>query len=142
MKQLIVSIVLMIALLAAGNSFVLAQQKSSFKQPNIILIVADDLGYGDVGCYGQKKIETPNIDRLAKEGLRFKQFYAGTSVCAPSRASLMTGLHTGHTKVRGKRGMKTEGQYPLSDTQTIATVLQQQGYTTAAFGKWGLGFIT
>ena len=73
----------------------------SAQKTNIILIVADDLGYGDVGCYGQQKIKTPNIDRLAKQGVRFTQFYAGTTVCAPSRASLMSGLHTGHTAVRG-----------------------------------------
>src|SRR6476660_6664423 len=77
--------------------------QSNLKKPNIILIVADDLGYGDVGCYGQQKIETPNIDRLAKQGMRFTQFYAGTAVCAPSRASLMTGLHTGHTPIRGNK---------------------------------------
>ena len=84
-------------------------------QANIILIVADDLGYADVGCYGQQKIETPNIDRLAKQGVRFTQFYSGTSVCAPSRASLMTGLHTGHTAIRGNKVTKPEGQTPLPD---------------------------
>src|SRR5450432_2616790 len=78
-----------------------AQQKIIHKQPNIILILADDLGYTDLGCYGQQKTETPNIDKLAKAGLRFTQFYAGTTVCAPSRASLLTGLHTGHTAIRG-----------------------------------------
>ena len=107
------------------------------------MIVADDLGYADVGCYGQQKIETPNIDRLAKQGMRFTQFYAGTSVCAPSRASLMTGLHTGHTAIRGNKGTKPEGQTPLPDSSiTFAALLQQAGYTTAAFGKWGLGYIT
>lgn len=141
MKQFINTVVLIIALLT-GNNPLFAQNKSA-KQPNIILIVADDLGYGDVGCYGQQKTETPNIDRLAKQGLLFRQFYAGTSVCAPSRASLLTGLHTGHTAVRGNKGMKPEGQYPLPESSnTISAVLQQQGYTTAAFGKWGLGFIT
>ncbi|HSK13911.1 MAG TPA: arylsulfatase, partial [Phnomibacter sp.] len=110
-------------------------------KPNIILIVADDLGYGDLGCYGQQKIATPNIDRLASQGMRFTQFYAGTSVCAPSRASLMTGLHTGHTPIRGNRGFQPEGQYPLpADAVTFPQVLQQLGYTTAAFGKWGMGF--
>ncbi|HSC37669.1 MAG TPA: arylsulfatase, partial [Chitinophagaceae bacterium] len=104
-------------------------------------IVADDLGYGDLGCYGQQKIQTPNIDKLAGAGMRFTQFYAGTAVCAPSRASLMTGLHTGHTAVRGNLGVKPEGQFPLpASTVTIAGVLQKDGYTTAAFGKWGLGF--
>jgi arylsulfatase A-like enzyme len=109
--------------------------------PNIILIVADDLGYGELGCYGQQKIQTPYIDQMAKAGLRFTQFYAGTAVCAPSRASLMTGLHTGHTAVRGNQGVKPEGQFPLpASTVTIASVLEKKGYTTAAFGKWGLGY--
>lgn len=111
--------------------------------PNIIFIIADDLGYGDLGCYGQKKIETPNIDQLAKEGLQYKQFYSGTTVCAPSRAALMTGLHTGHAPVRGNKGFQPEGQTPLPDSSvTIAMQLQQRGYETAAFGKWGLGYIT
>jgi arylsulfatase A-like enzyme len=115
----------------------IAQQRP----PNIILILADDLGYGDVGFQGQTKIRTPNIDRMARQGLTFTQFYAGTTVCAPSRASLLTGLHTGHTAVRGNRGFKPEGQFPLPDSSlTIATVLQQQGYTTGIFGKWGLGY--
>ncbi len=128
-------------LTAALSINVKAQQKSSSKQPNIILIVADDLGYGDLGCYGQQKIETPNLDKMAKGGMKFTQFYAGTAVCAPSRAALMTGLHTGHTPISGNKGVKPEGQFPLPDTTvTIASVLQKRGYTTAAFGKWGLGF--
>ena len=110
------------------------------KQPNIVLIIADDLGYGDLSCYGQQRFTTPNIDKMALEGMRFLQFYAGTTVCAPSRACLMTGLHTGHTPVRGNRSMKPEGQYPLPEgTVTIASLLQQHGYNTGAFGKWGLG---
>ena len=84
---------------------------SGQQRPNIIFILADDLGYGDLGCYGQKKIETPYIDALARDGMRFTQFYAGTSVCAPSRASFMTGRHTGHTPVRGNRGFQPEGQF-------------------------------
>ncbi len=101
----------------ASNAF--CQQK-----PNIIFILADDLGVGDVGIYGQQKIETPNIDNMSKTGIRFTQMYAGTAVCAPSRASLMTGRHTGHTDVRGNLGMKPEGQYPLkAETVTIANVL-------------------
>lgn len=119
----------------------IAQKKD--RRPNIIVILADDLGYGDVGCYGQQKIETPNIDRLARMGTRFTQFYSGTSVCAPARCSFMTGLHTGHTPVRGNMGMKPEGQYPLPDSSiTFPMLLQKQGYHTAAFGKWGLGYIT
>ena len=118
-------------------------KKSPSKKPNIIFIIADDLGYGDVGCYGQKKIETPNIDRLAGMGIRFTQFYAGSTVCAPSRASFMTGLHTGHTAVRGNRPYKPEGQTPLPDSVvTFPMLLQKAGYATAAFGKWGLGYIT
>ncbi len=118
-----------------------AQPMYGGSKPNIILIVADDLGYGDVGCYGQQKITTPHLDRLASAGLRFTQFYAGTSVCAPSRASLMMGLHTGHTPIRGNRGFQPEGQYPLpQDAVTLPQLLQESGYYTAAFGKWGMGY--
>jgi arylsulfatase A len=117
----------------------------SFAQtrPNIIFILADDLGYGDIGCYGQQKIKTPNIDRLAKEGMQFMQFYSGSTVCAPARATFMTGLHTGHTPIRGNKTFKPEGQFPLPPgTITVAAQLQKQGYNTAAFGKWSMGFIT
>lgn len=118
------------------NSSVTLAQK-----PNIIFIFADDLGYGEIGCYGQQKIETPNIDQLAKNGMKFNQFYAGTTVCGPSRASLLTGLHTGHTVIRGNKPFPPEGQVPLpASTITFANYLQQNGYATAAFGKWGLGF--
>ncbi len=116
-------------------AFVTAQTR-----PNIIFILADDLGYGDLGINGQKLIKTPNIDRLAAEGVRFTQFYAGTSVCAPSRSSLMSGHHTGHTYIRGNKGVDPEGQQPLADSVvTMAEILKKAGYTTAAFGKWGLG---
>ncbi|MGS2761316.1 arylsulfatase [Sinomicrobium sp. M5D2P9] len=102
--------------------------------PNIIFILADDMGIGDLGCYGQEHILTPNIDRLAAQGMRFTRFYAGSTVCAPSRASLMTGQHTGVTHIRGN------GEYPLRETDTIIPqLLQKEGYTTAMFGKWGLG---
>ena len=118
-------------------------QKSKAKnesRPNIVLILADDLGYGDIGIQGQKLIKTPNIDRLAQQGLRFTQFYAGTSVCAPSRSSLLSGQHTGHTYIRGNKGVEPEGQEPIADSVvTVAEVLQQAGYQTGAFGKWGLG---
>jgi len=112
-------------------------------KPNIIFIFADDLGYGDVGCYGQQKIETPNIDKLAQKGMKFTQFYSGSTVCAPSRSSFLTGLHTGHTAVRGNVSYPPEGQTPIPDSViTFANLLQQNGYATAAFGKWGLGYIT
>jgi len=110
--------------------------------PNIVYILADDLGYGDLSCYGQKKFLTPNIDRLAAEGMLFTQHYAGCTVSAPSRSSLMTGLHTGHTPIRGNKEWNPEGQWPLPDSSvTIAEVLKSRGYVTGAFGKWGLGFI-
>jgi len=110
------------------------------KQPNIILILADDLGYGDVGFNGQKLIKTPNIDKLAKEGARFPQFYSGSTVCAPSRSALISGKHTGHTYIRGNKEMKPEGQFPLADSVvTVAEILKNAGYSTAAYGKWGLG---
>jgi arylsulfatase A-like enzyme len=110
--------------------------------PNIVLIVADDLGYGDLGCYGQKKISTPNIDRLASEGLLFTQYYAGTTVCAPSRSAMLTGQDTGHTPIRGNKSVQPEGQWPLpANSTTIAELLKRAGYTTGAFGKWGLGYI-
>lgn len=120
-----------------------AQEAFVQKQPNIIFILADDLGYGDIGCYGQQKISTPNIDALAKNGMKFTQFYSGSTVCAPARASFMTGLHTGHLPVRGNRTFEPEGQTPLPDSSvTIAMELQKAGYRTGAFGKWSLGFIT
>lgn len=112
------------------------------KQPNIIYILADDLGYGDLSCYGQSKFTTPNIDRLAKEGIRFTNHYTGCTVSAPSRSSLMTGLHTGHTPIRGNKEWQPEGQWPLpAIAVTIPEMLKTKGYVTGAFGKWGLGYI-
>ena len=109
--------------------------------PNIIYILADDLGYGDLGCYGQEKFTTPNLDRLAREGMRFTRHYAGCTVCAPSRSVLMSGLHTGHTPIRGNQEVLPEGQSPLPDSVwTVAEMLQSAGYVTGAFGKWGLGY--
>ena len=103
-------------------------------RPNIIYILADDLGYGDLGCYGQKTIQTPNIDQMASEGMRFTDHYAGSTVCAPSRCCLMTGLHTGHAWVRGN------ARVPLRPSDvTVAELLKQAGYTTGIIGKWGLG---
>lgn len=110
-------------------------------KPNIIFILADDLGYGDLSCYGQEKFTTPNIDRLASEGMKFTQFYAGSTVCAPSRCSLMTGYHTGRCYIRGNRDQPaTLGNFPIPpETVTVAKVLKKAGYATGCFGKWGLG---
>jgi len=111
------------------------------QRPNIIFIFADDLGYGEIGCYGQQKIETPQIDQMAAAGLRFTRFYSGSTVCAPARASLLTGMHTGHAAIRGNLPFAPEGQVPLPEnTKTFVNYLQDNGYATAAFGKWGLGF--
>lgn len=105
------------------------------RPPNVILFMADDLGYGELGCYGQRKIETPNIDRLAREGMRFTRAYSGSHVCAPSRSVLMTGLHTGHTPIRANGA----GKYLYDSDITLAEVLKGKGYATGIFGKWGLG---
>ena len=104
------------------------------KKPNIIFIMADDMGYGDLGCYGQKKIKTPNLDKMAAEGMKFTQHYAGSTVCAPSRCCLMTGKHTGHCTVRGNVDVLMK-----PDEVTIAKVLKKAGYNTACIGKWGIG---
>jgi len=116
--------------------------EANVSKPNIVYILADDLGYGDLSCYGQTHFQTPNIDKMAAEGMLFTQHYAGTSVCAPSRCSLMTGKHTGHTFIRGNKEWNPEGQWPIPDsTFTLAEMLKNAGYVTGAFGKWGLGFI-
>lgn len=115
-----------------------AEPKEAAK-PNIIYIMADDLGYGELGCYGQQKIKTPNIDKLAKDGMRFTQFYAGAPVCAPSRCVLMTGKHTGHGRVRGNAGKDNPlPQTIRTEDVTVAELLKKQGYSTALIGKWGL----
>jgi len=104
------------------------------RRPNIIFILADDLGYGDVGCFGQKRIKTPHLDQLAADGVRFTQAYAGSPVCAPSRCCLMTGLHTGHARIRGNKDI------PLApEDRTVASLLKEVGYATGLVGKWGLG---
>lgn len=110
------------------------------RQPNVIFILADDLGYAELGSYGQQLIRTPHLDRLAAEGMRLTQHYSGSPVCAPSRCVLMTGKHTGHSWIRNNSEVKPEGQKPIpDDAVTIAELFKQQGYATAAFGKWGLG---
>ncbi|MCO8121045.1 arylsulfatase [Stieleria sp. TO1_6] len=113
-------------------------------RPNIVFILADDLGYGELGCYGQQKIRTPNLDRLAADGMRFLQHYSGAPVCAPARCTLMTGQHLGHAEIRSNRdsgnGRIFPGQFPITEQiVTIAEVLRDAGYQTGAFGKWGLG---
>jgi len=110
------------------------------KSPNFIYIMLDDAGYGDFGCYGQKLFETPNIDKMAAEGQKMTQYYSGSTVCAPARCSLMTGLHTGHCLVRGNREVQPEGQAPMpKNLQTLPRILSKGGYQTGMFGKWGLG---
>lgn len=152
-KRLLKTLVLLIVYLLPTRSSALGK---SVEKPNIILILADDLGYADVGCYGQKLIETSQIDALASEGIVFRQAYSSASECSPSRCSLLTGMHTGHIYIRGNDEMddrgdvwnykKTaeninlEGQLPIpAETVTIGKVLQKCGYITGCFGKWGLG---
>ncbi len=118
----------------AGSLLVQSALHAADRPPNIVFILADDLGYGDLGCYGQKRIRTPHLDRMAAEGVRFTQFYAGSTVCAPSRCALLTGRHTGHATVRGN------DLYPLRpDDLTVAELLKAAGYATGLVGKWGLG---
>jgi len=125
------------ACLAAGHvsGCAAGADRPARRRPNIVLIAADDLGYGHLGCYGQEKIRTPHIDRMARGGMRFTDFYAGFTVCAPSRSVLMTGLHHGHTPVRSNSGSSSL----RADETTVAEVLHRAGYTTGGFGKWGLG---
>ena len=119
--------------LASGN-FARPALSQGQARPNIILIQADDLGYGDLSAYGQAQFATPGIDRLAREGIRFTNYYSGSTVCAPSRAALMTGMHTGHAWIRGN------GEIPLrTEDVTVAMLLREAGYRTAVIGKWGLG---
>lgn len=128
--------IVMLLLVSAKQS----NAQSTAQRPNIVLIIADDLGYGDISVNGQQLIRTTNIDKLAEEGIVFKQFYAGATVCAPSRSSLLTGLHTGHTFIRGNVSVSPEGQQPIpAAVITITEILKQAGYRTGAFGKWGLG---
>ncbi len=134
-------VVIQMALIFAGFSCSNTTKQQVESKANIIYILADDLGYGDLSCYGQTHFKTPNIDKLAAEGMLFTQHYSGSTVCAPSRSSLLTGKHTGHTFIRGNKEILPEGQYPLeTKAVTIAEALQEAGYVTGAFGKWGLGY--
>ncbi len=133
-------LLLSVVALGAARAETPTSAKASESRPNIIFILADDLGFRELGCYGQEKIKTPRIDQLAGEGMLFTRAYSGNAVCAPSRCVLMTGKHPGHAIVRNNKGMKPEGQHPISDTEvTIAELLEHEGYVSGAFGKWGLG---
>lgn len=131
----------LLGLLLAGCTSANAKTPEPVRQPNIIFILADDLGIGDVTPYGQKLIRTPNLDHMQQHGTRFTNAYAGTAVSAPSRASLLTGQHTGHTHIRGNLRHDPEGQVAMPDsTYTMARMFKDAGYSTGCFGKWGLGY--
>ena len=131
-----------IILNAVGAGAALAgAQVNAADKPNILFILADDMGVGDLGCYGQKKIKTPNLDRMAAEGMKFTRMYSGSALCAPARCSFITGLHAGHGFVRNNFKLNFEGNIPIpADSQTIPKLLQSVGYKTACVGKWGLGY--
>ncbi|MFH4968321.1 arylsulfatase [Gaetbulibacter sp. M240] len=134
------TVILLIILIACKDQEKIKEINKT-KRTNIIYILADDLGYGDLSLTGQVKFSTPNIDKLAKDGMFFAQHYSGSTVCAPSRSSLMTGKHTGHTFIRGNREIRPEGQFPLDSSIIILPeLLKMGGYVTGAFGKWGLGY--
>ena len=137
---LVISIAIVSMTTFSGCSSTQKKVSENTKPMNVIYILADDLGYGDVGYNGQKIIKTPNIDEMAKEGMIFTQHYAGCTVCAPSRCSLLTGLTTGHAQIRGNKEVEPEGQAPMkANTFTLADMFKSKGYTTGIFGKWGLG---
>jgi len=136
----LISLALLFTQSPAVNPSAGAPVAEPFQAPNIIYIMADDLGWGDLSCQGQQRFSTPRIDQMAAEGMRFTSHYSGSTVCAPSRAALMTGKHTGHTSVRGNREAKPIGQYALPEHElTVAEILKSAGYETAVVGKWGLG---
>lgn len=146
LRRLVFAIALLHGLGAAGDGPSVVQAQAPVERgdlgprPNIVFIMADDLGYGDLGSYGQTDIKTPHLDRMARQGLRFTQFYSGSTVCAPSRSVLMTGQHTGHTPVRDNMRPGGIGNAPLpAESVTVAEMLKQAGYVTGGFGKWGLG---
>lgn len=124
-----------------GNTVQGQEAVATTERPNVIYLLCDDMGYSDIEAYGQQMISTPNLTRLVNNGMSFTQFYASTAVSAPSRASLMTGQHTGHTKIRGNKEIQPEGQEPLDpNVETIGNLFQQNGYITGCFGKWGMGY--
>lgn len=124
-----------------GNTVQGQEAVATTERPNVIYLLCDDMGYSDIEAYGQQMISTPNLTRLVNDGMSFTQFYASTAVSAPSRASLMTGQHTGHTKIRGNKEIQPEGQEPLDpNVETIGNLFQQNGYVTGCFGKWGMGY--
>lgn len=124
-----------------ASTAAVAQDAADTTKPNVIYLLCDDMGYSDIEAYGQQMISTPNLTRMVNEGMSFTQFYASTAVSAPSRASLMTGQHTGHTKIRGNKEIQPEGQEPLDpNVETLGMLFQQNGYATGCFGKWGMGY--
>ena len=136
MKRLLIALAITSAVLGSVATTVPKAARQRAAPPNILLIQADDLGYGDLSAYGQAQFQTPGLDRLAREGIRFTQYYAGSTVCAPSRAALMTGLHTGHAWIRGNGEIRCAA---AGEDVTVAMVLRDAGYRTAVIGKWGLG---
>ena len=140
--RLLLSGVLLTGLAGADRTSARNPAPQPARRPNVLFILADDLGYGDLSCYGQRKFRTPHIDSLAAAGMRFTQCYAGTTVSAPSRSCLLTGTHSGHTPVRGNIELPPEGQYPLPEgAAALFLNFKNAGYTTGVFGKWGLGFV-
>jgi len=137
-----INLVLIVTTLAMTFSECNSTSEKDSRPPNIVYILADDLGIGDLGCYGQTIIKTPDLDILAADGMQFTNHYSGCTVCAPSRSVLMTGQHSGHTPIRGNKEYLPEGQEPIdAEAYTVAEMLKEAGYITGAFGKWGLGFV-
>ena len=131
----VLSITFLLLTISGCNNEKKVSKIKQAQKPNIVYILADDLGYGDLSLTGQERFSTPNIDKLAKEGMLFTQHYSGSTVCAPSRSSLMTGQHTGHTFIRGNKEIEPEGQHPLNSSAiTVAELLKSAGYVTGGFG--------
>lgn len=140
MRAVLALVALALLVAACTNAPSASRDEHGARPPNVIVILADDLGVGELGCYGQTKIRTPNVDALARGGLRFTQYYAGAPLCAPSRCALLTGRHAGHGWIRDNKELEPEGQEPLrAEEVTLAELLRSRGYATACIGKWGLG---